>query len=67
VPITPSTDEVALFEARLPPPREEGSQRIVALRIARYHDPDNPNADRDIYLFSLTATGETARRLSRSS
>jgi hypothetical protein len=51
--------EVRLFEARLPQPMEVMSQRVVSLRVARYDDPDNPNPDRGIYLFTVTDQGET--------
>jgi hypothetical protein len=50
--------EVVLYEARLPQPIEERSQRVVSLRVACYDDPDNPNPDRGIYLFTVTEQGE---------
>jgi hypothetical protein len=51
--------EVALFEARLPEPTDVMSKQVVSLRIARYDDPDSPHPDDGLYLFTVTAAGDT--------
>lgn len=51
--------EIALYEAALPKPLYVMSKQVVSLRIARYDDPDQPNPDDGIYLFTVTADGGT--------
>jgi hypothetical protein len=57
--------EVALFEAVLPQPVYEGSRCVVALRIARCEDPDNPKPDRGIYLVGARVLGVLDRFVPR--
>jgi hypothetical protein len=47
--------EVVLYRANLPEPvvSDVSQQRVAALRISRYDDPDNPRPTGGFYLFSL--------------